>query len=464
MRELEMLARQLGIPVKTRHNESAPNQFELAPIFEEANLAVDHNLLLMDVMGKVAERHNFKVLFHEKPFANVNGSGKHNNWSLATDEGVNLLSPGSTPEKNLQFLTFFVNTIRAVNENEELIRASFATASNDNRLGSSEAPPAIISVFIGDQLTKILDELEMASDPDLSSREKSKHRLNVVIKIPEILIDNTDRNRTSTFAFTGNKFELRAVGSSANCANAMTILNTVVAQQLAEFTKDVYHYVQEGGMDREDAIFKVLKQYIKDTKKIRFEGDGYSQEWLVEAQKRGLSNHINTPDALKTKVSKKAIQLFESLGVLNETEIRARYEVELEDYVKHIQIEARVIGDLARNHIIPTAIQYQNILIRNVRGLKEIYGGTYKKYAKEQLYILEAISGHIEEINSGITEMIETRKKANVILDIEERAQLYCSEVKPFFERIRYHCDKLELLVDDQLWPLAKYRELLFTH
>ncbi len=464
MRELELVARQLGIPVKTRHNESAPNQFELAPIFEEANLAVDHNLLLMDVMGKVAERHNFKVLFHEKPFAGVNGSGKHNNWSLTTNTGTNLLSPGSTPEKNLQFLTFFVNTIKAVNEYEELVRASFATASNDIRLGSSEAPPAIISVFIGDQLTKVLEELEKATDTDLSPQEKSKHFLNVVIKIPEILIDNTDRNRTSTFAFTGNRFELRAVGSSANCANAMTTLNTIVAQQLKEFKEEVEAYADKNNTDFEEAVFKILKHYIKETRKVRFEGDGYSEGWVKEAQKRGLSNHANTPDALKAKISEKGIKLFSDLKVLNETEIKARYEVELQDYINHIQIEARVIGDLARNHIIPTAIQYQNILIRNVRGLKDIYGDDYKKYANEQLYILEAISSHIEEINSGITKMIDTRKKANVVPDVEKRAQLYCKEVMPFFETIRYHCDKLELLVDDQLWPLSKYRELLFTH
>ncbi len=464
MRELELVARQLGIPVKTRHNESAPNQFELAPIFEEANLAVDHNLLLMDIMGKVAERHHFKVLFHEKPFARVNGSGKHNNWSLATDTGANLLSPGSTPEKNLQFLTFFVNTIKAVSDHEELIRSSFATASNDHRLGSSEAPPAIISVFIGDQLTKVLNELEQATENDLSAQDNAKHRLDVVIKIPEILIDNTDRNRTSTFAFTGNRFELRAVGASANCGNAMTVLNTVVAYQLGVFREEVENYIHEHQVDRDHAIFRVLKKYIRDTRKVRFEGDGYSEEWVDEARKRGLSNHINTPDALKTKVSKRSVKLFSDLGVFNETEIRARYEVELEDYINRLRIEARVIGDLARNHIIPTAIQYQNILIRNVRGLKDIYGSDYRRYAKEQLYILEAISGHIEEINSDITAMIETRTKADRVTDIEEKAQSYCKEVKPFFGSIRFHCDKLELLVDDQLWPLSKYRELLFTH
>ncbi len=464
MRELEMESLKLGIPLKTRHNEVAPNQFEMAPIFEEVNLAVDHNLLLMDVMEKIAERHNFVVLFHEKPFAQVNGSGKHNNWSLSTNTGVNLLSPGSTPHKNLQFLTFFVNTIKAVCDHEELVRASFATASNDCRLGASEAPPAVVSVFIGSQLTAILDELEKITDTKLSSQEKTEHKLNVVGKIPEILLDNTDRNRTSTFAFTGNKFELRAVGSSANCANAMTILNAIVAHQLKEFKKEVDRLIKGEKIPKEEAIFKVLREYIKKSKKIRFEGDGYSDNWREEAVKRGLSNHANTPDALKIRVAQKTIDLFEDLGVLNKVEIMARHEVELAEYVMHIQIEARVIGDLARNHIIPTAIQYQNILIRNVRGLKEIYGKEYKKYAKEQLYILEAVSLHIEEINAAITKMIDTRKKANKIEDMEERAHMYCNEVKPFFDPIRYHCDKLEMLIDDQRWPLTKYRELLFTH
>lgn len=464
MREIEQEAMKLGIPVKTRHNESAPNQFELAPIFEEANLAVDHNLLLMDIMGKIAEKHNFKILFHEKPFAHVNGSGKHNNWSLSTNTGVNLLSPGSTPMKNLQFLTFFVNTIKAVCDNEELIRSSFATASNDFRLGSSEAPPAIVSVFIGTQLTAILDELERVTDNEIESQDKTKFKMDVVGKIPEILRDNTDRNRTSTFAFTGNKFELRAVGSSANCANAMTILNTVVADQLDAFKREVDGLLNVKGTKKNEAILHVLRDYIKKSKKIRFEGDGYSQAWKEEAERRGLSNNINTPEALKVKIKEETINLFEKLGVMNRTEVEARYEIELEDYVMHVQIEARVIGDIARNHIIPTAIEYQNVLVRNVRGLKEIYGKNYKKYAKEQLYLLEAVSVHIEEINSGITKMIDTRKKANRIEDVVQRAHVYCHEVKPFFATIRYHCDQLEMLIDDQLWPLAKYREMLFTH
>lgn len=464
MRDMENECMLLGVPVKTRHNEVAPNQFELAPIFEEANLAVDHNLLLMDVMEKVAERHYFKVLFHEKPFAGVNGSGKHNNWSLSTDTGVNLLSPGSTPMKNLQFLTFFVNTIKAVNDNEELLRATIATASNDHRLGANEAPPAIISVFIGSQLTEVLDELEKVTDGKLSPQEKTELKLNVVGKIPEILLDNTDRNRTSPFAFTGNKFELRAVGSTANCANPMTVLNSIVAKQLKEFKVEVDELIKNKKMKKDDAIFNVLREYIKDSKRIRFEGDGYGEAWEKEAVKRGLSNNKNTPEALKIKKAQSTIDLYAGLGVMNKVEVEARHEIEVEEYAMHIQIEGRVLGDIARNHVIPTAIKYQNVLIENVKGLKEIYGEDFKKYGKEQLGIIETISNHIEKINSGITDMIDARKKANKIEDSEEKAFAYCNEVKPFFEVIRYHCDKLELLVDDEYWPLTKYRELLFTN
>ncbi|MBB4118613.1 glutamine synthetase [Mesonia hippocampi] len=464
MRDLENECMLLGIPAKTRHNEVAPNQFELAPIFEEANLAVDHNLLLMDVMGKVAERHNFKVLFHEKPFAGVNGSGKHNNWSLATDTGINLLSPGATPMKNLQFLTFFVNTIKAVHDYEELIRAAIATASNDHRLGANEAPPAIISVFIGSQLDEVLNELEKVTDGKLSPQEKTELKLNVVGKIPEILLDNTDRNRTSPFAFTGNKFELRAVGSTANCSNAMTVINTIVARQLEEFKKEVDALIATENMKKDDAIFNVLREYIKASKKIRFEGDGYGDAWEKEALKRKLSNNKTTPIALKAKISPLAIDLYTRMEVMNEVEIQARYDIEMEEYAKHIQIEGRVLGDIARNHVIPTAIRYQNILIENVKGLKDIYGDSFKTYAEEQLRIIEAISGHIAKINKATTQMIDARKKANKLTCIEEKAIMYCDEVKPYFDDIRYHCDKLEVLVDDELWPLTKYRELLFTH
>ncbi|PKA82220.1 glutamine synthetase [Ulvibacter sp. MAR_2010_11] len=463
MRDLETECMYLGIPVKTRHNEVAPNQFELAPIFEETNLAVDHNSLLMDVMDKVADRHNFKVLFHEKPFKGVNGSGKHNNWSLATNTGINLLGPGSTPMKNLQFLTFFINTLKAVNEYEELIRASIASASNDHRLGANEAPPAIISAFIGSQLTEVLDELEKVTNGKLSPQEKTDLKLNVVGKIPEILLDNTDRNRTSPFAFTGNKFELRAVGSKANCANPMTVLNAIVARQLMDFKVKVDALIKDKKMKKDDAIFNVLREYIKDSKRIRFEGDGYGEAWEKEAKKRGLSNHKTTPEALKAKVSKKAIDLFEGLGIMSKVEMEARYEIETEEYALRIQIEGRILGDIARNHVIPTAIRYQNVLIENVQGLKEIYGKDFKKLAGEQMALIEQISGHIANINKGITDMINERKKANTIMDAEKRAATYCNKVKPYFDEIRYHCDKLELLVDDEIWPLTKYRELLFT-
>ena len=417
----------------------------------------------MDVMAKVAERHYFEVLFHEKPFKGVNGSGKHNNWSLATDTGVNLLSPGKTPMSNLQFLTFFVNTIVAVDNYEELVRASIASASNDHRLGANEAPPAIISIFIGEQLTNVLDNLESVTKGKLSPEEKTDLKLNVVGKIPEILLDNTDRNRTSPFAFTGNKFEFRAVGSKANCANPMTVLNTIVAKQLKEFKKEVDALVKGKKMKKDDAIFNVLREYIKKSKRIRFEGDGYGEAWEKEAAKRKLSNLKTTPEALKARISEKALSVFEEMGVMSKVEAEARYEIEVEEYTMRIQIEGRVLGDIARNHVIPTAIKYQNVLVNNVRGLKEIYGSGFKKMAQQQLEIIEAISGHIEEINKGVTNMIEERKKANNLGSSEKAAAAYCEKVKPYFDVIRYHCDKLELLVDDELWPLTKYRELLFT-
>ncbi len=463
MRDLEQECMLLGIPVKTRHNEVAPNQFELAPIFEETNLAVDHNCLLMDVMGKVAERHDLKVLLHEKPFKGVNGSGKHNNWSLATDTGVNLLSPSKTPMSNLQFLTFFINTIKAVNDYEELMRASIATASNDHRLGANEAPPAIISVFIGEQLTKVLAELEGVTTGKLSPEEKTDLKLNVVGKIPDVLLDNTDRNRTSPFAFTGNKFEFRAVGSSANCSNAMTTLNTIVAKQLKDFKIEVDVLIDEKGLKKDEAIFNVLREYIKLSKKILFEGDGYSEAWEIEATKRGLSNHKTTPEALKARASKQALDLFSEMGIMNHVEVEARYEIELEEYTKKIQIEGRVLGDISKNHVIPTAIRYQNTLIENVKGLKEIFGSEFQTIAKEQIILIKEISEHIEGINSKVEEMTNERKKANNLTNAQTMAEAYCNNVKPYFEIIRDHCDRLELLVDDQIWTLTKYRELLLT-
>ena len=463
MRDLEQECMLLGIPVKTRHNEVAPNQFELAPIFEETNLAVDHNCLLMDVMQKVAERHDLKVLFHEKPFKGVNGSGKHNNWSMATDTGVNLLSPGKTPMSNLQFLTFFINTIKAVDTYEALLRGAIATASNDHRLGANEAPPAIISVFIGQQLTKVLAELEGVTDGKLSPEEKTDLKLNVVGKIPDVLLDNTDRNRTSPFAFTGNKFEFRAVGSSANCANAMTTLNTIVAKQLIDFKKEVDTLIEMKDLKKDEAIFNVLREYIKQSKKILFEGDGYSDAWEKEAKKRGLSNFKTTPEALKARASKQALDLFSEMKIMNHIEVEARYEIELEEYTKKIQIEGRVLGDIARNHVIPTAIRYQNTLIENVRGLKEIFGKDFEKIAKEQIVLIKEISSHIEGINIKVEAMTDARRKANALTDAQKMAEDYCNKVKPYFDTIRDHCDTLELLVDDEIWTLTKYRELLFT-
>ena len=462
MRDLEQECLLLGIPVKTRHNEVAPNQFELAPIFGEANLAVDQNSLLMDVMRKVAERHDFVVLFHEKPFAGVNGSGKHNNWSLVTDTGVNLFAPSKTPQKNLQFLTFFICTIKAVHEYEPLLRASVASATNDYRLGANEAPPAIVSVFIGEQLNKVLDALENMSGEEVSGKDKTELKLNVVGKIPDLFLDTTDRNRTSPFAFTGNKFEFRAVGSKANCGKPMMVLNTIVAKQLIDFKKEVDSLI-EGGMKKEDAIFRVLRAYVKSSKAIRFEGDGYSKAWEEEAARRGLSNHKTTPEALRENITDKAIALFEGMGVLSKVELIARYEIALEEYVKTVQIESRVLGDIARNHVVPTAVRYQNTLIENVRGLKEIFGDAYQEVASEQIDLIRHISEHIKVIHSTVEAMIEARKRANHLATFVERADAYCNEVKPFFDEIRYHCDKLELMIDDELWTLTKYRELLFN-
>ena len=463
MRELEYESMKLGIPVKTRHNEVAPNQFELAPIYEEANLAVDHNSLLMDVMGRIASKHNFKLLLHEKPFAGINGSGKHNNWSLSTNTGVNLLAPGKTPMRNLEFLTFFINTIKAIHQYEELMRAGIASASNDHRLGANEAPPAIISVFIGEQLTNVLKELEGVTNGKLSPQEKTDLKLNVVGKIPEIMLDNTDRNRTSPFAFTGNKFEYRAVGSLANCANPMTILNSIVAKQLKDFKIEVDKLIAGKELKKDEAIFNVLREYIKESRDILFEGNGYGQEWEDEAAKRGLSNNKTTPVALRAKISKKTIDLYDELDVMSKVEIEARHEIELDEYSLRIQIEGRVLGDIAMNHVIPTAVNYQNVLIENVTGLKDVFGTEFETIAKEQLELIKAISEHISGITTKVKAMVEARKKANVIENVETKAIAYCDKVKPYFDEIRYHCDKLELMVDDEKWPLAKYREMLFT-
>lgn len=463
MRELEAECLMLGIPVKTRHNEVAPNQFECAPIFEECNLAVDHNQLLMDIMSKIADRHYFKVLLHEKPFAKVNGSGKHNNWSLSTNTGVNLLSPGKNPKTNLQFLTFFINTIKAVHENADLLRASIASASNDHRLGANEAPPAIMSIFIGSQLTQVLNELEeKVKTGKMSPDEKTDLKLGIG-KIPEILLDNTDRNRTSPFAFTGNKFEFRAVGSSANCSLSMTTLNTIVANQLIEFKKEVDALIEKGS-GKDEAIFKVLRSYIVSSKNIRFEGNGYGEEWVKEAARRGLKNIKTTPESLDALVSKKSKKLFTSLHVMNEREIEARHEIYLEMYTKKIQIESRVIGDLSLNHIVPVALRYQKVLVENTRGMKELFSAKeFQTVAGTQMEMIKTISSRVATIILNVEKMTEERKKANLMEDPKEQALAYCHKIKPFFEIIRYEVDKLELLIDDTYWTLPKYRELLFT-
>ncbi len=463
MIELENECIKLGIPVKTRHNEVAPNQFELAPIYEEANLAVDHNALLMDIMARIASNHQLKVLLHEKPFKGINGSGKHNNWSLSTDSGVNLLSPGKTPMRNLQFLTFFINTIKAIYKYEALMRAEIASASNDHRLGANEAPPAIMSVFIGAQLSSVLRELENVTDGKLSPEEKTDLKLNVIGKIPEIMLDNTDRNRTSPFAFTGNKFEFRAVGSMANCATPMTVLNTIVAKQLKDFKIQVDLLIDKKELKKDEAIFNVLREYIKDSKDILFEGNGYGEEWEKEAAKRGLSNNKTTPSAIKAKVTENTIELYAEMEVMNEKEILARHEIELKAYSLRIQIEGRVLGDVALNHVVPTAVNYQNTLIKNVRGLKDVFGKEFESIGKDQMDLIKNISGHISGITKNTNAMVEERKKANATQNEEKKAFLYCDKVKPYFDKIRYHCDKLELMVDDELWPLVKYREMLFT-
>jgi glutamine synthetase len=463
MRDFEYESHLLGIPVRTRHNEVAPAQFECAPVFEEVNLAVDHNLLLMDVMEKVAMRHNFRVLLHEKPYAGVNGSGKHNNWSLATNTGKNLLSPGKTPKTNLQFLTFFVNTVKAVYEHADLLRASIASANNDHRLGANEAPPAIMSVFLGQQLSMVLDDLEKAvHSGKMSPEEKTALKMNIG-RIPDILLDNTDRNRTSPFAFTGNKFEFRAVGSTANCGGAMTVLNAIVAEQLLEFKNDVDALMEGDKVEKDEAIFQVLKKYIITSKKIRFEGNGYGEEWKAEAKKRGLNNFATTPQALEAMVSKKTLKLYETLGILTHREQEARYEISLETYTKKIQIESRIIGDMVNNQIIPAAIAYQKTLVDNVHGMKNILSASDFKAASEvQIERIKEISERVTAIQKTTETMREERKKANNLDGAKKQAFAYCDKVKPYFDEIRYQVDKLEFIVDDVIWPLPKYREMLY--
>lgn len=460
MRDFETEAYKLGIPLRTRHNEVAPAQYECAPIFEEVNIAVDHNILLMDVMERVSKRHNLKVLLHEKPFAGINGSGKHNNWSMATDTGVNLLAPGKTPKTNLMFLTFFVNTIKAVHDYSDILRAAIASASNDHRLGANEAPPAIISVFIGGYLTKVLNDIESRVGGNFDEQDEAILKLDLHRSIPELLLDNTDRNRTSPFAFTGNKFEFRAVGSSANCANAMITLNTIMAETLKNFKTEVDELIAQGDK-KEIAIMHIIQKYIVDSKKILFEGDGYSEEWHHEAERRGLQNVPTTPLALDSIITDKAKSLFANNKVYTHTELEARHEIELENYIKKVQIEARIMGDLALNHIIPAAVRYQNTIADNICGLKE--AGLPESAYASQLEILKKVSRHIQVIYQKVDELVEARKVANNITDTRTKAIAYESQVKaPFFDEIRYHVDKLEHLVSDKDWTLPKYREMLF--
>jgi glutamine synthetase len=462
MQEFELEGHRLGIPVKTRHNEVAPNQFECAPVYEEANLSVDHNQLLMHLLDKIAKRHDFTVLLHEKPYNGVNGSGKHNNWSLATNTKENLLSPGKTPQKNLRFLAFLANVLKAVSYHGDLLRAIIASAGNDHRLGGNEAPPSIISVFIGEQLTKLLDLIEKNDKKVKLHPGQENELLKNLPKIPEILLDNTDRNRTSPFAFTGNKFEFRAVGSSQTCAPPMIALNLIVANQLKVFRKEVDELISKK-VRRDEALLQVIRKYIKESKKIRFEGNNYSEEWVKEAAKRGLSNLSTTPEALRAMTAPKNIRLFVDNDVLTEREVHARQEIRYENYTKKIQIEGRVLGDLSSNHIIPIAIKYQNTLIENVKGLKQVLDlKTYGKLSQNQMETITEISEHVDKIKSYVNEMTEARKVANKIQDTVEKAFAYCNTVRPYFEKIRYHVDKLELLVDDNMWPLPKYREMLF--
>ncbi len=460
MRDFEQEGYRLGIPLRTRHNEVAPAQFECAPIFEEANLAVDHNTLLMDIMTRVAKRHNLKVLLHEKPFAGINGSGKHNNWSIATDTGVNLLAPGKTPKSNLMFLTFFVNTIKAVHDYADLMRASIASAGNDHRLGANEAPPAIISIFTGKYLAEVLKQVETRVGGKFDEQDEAILKLDIHKSIPELMLDNTDRNRTSPFAFTGNKFEFRAVGSSANCANAMTTLNTIVAETLKNFKKDVDALIEKGEK-KEIALMQVIQKYIVESKNVLFEGDGYSDAWEQEAAKRGLPNVKTTPPALDAYITDKSKSLFESNSIYTHAELEARHEIMLEDYIKKVQIEARVMGELATTYILPSAIKYQNVLITNIKGLKD--AGLPESAYANQVQVLTRICEHIGVMSDSVEKMIEERKKANEIADSRERAVAYCDNVVgKYFNTIRYHVDKLELLIDDAYWLLPKYREMLF--
>ncbi|CCH52066.1 glutamine synthetase catalytic region [Fibrisoma limi BUZ 3] len=458
MVDFEFEAMKLGMPVRTRHNEVAPGQFEVAPTFEEVNLAIDHNALLMDLMEKVAEKHNFKVLFHEKPFAGINGSGKHNNWSMGTNTGVNLLAPSTKPKESLRFLTFLTNVVKAVHDNADLLRASIASAGNEHRLGANEAPPAIVSVFLGETLTKALEDLETKNEISLNKGDNVYYKLGLN-RIPSLMRDNTDRNRTSPFAFTGNKFEFRAVGGSANSASTMTVLNAIVADQLTRFKQDLDVRLANGEK-KELAIVDILKQYYRASKRILFEGNGYSEEWVEEAARRGLSNIKSSPEALAVYVKPESLALFERTGIMGHAEVESRYEIELEKYIKKVQIESRVIGDLAMNHVVSTALKYQNKLAETARALVDLGMNAEAEPIKD---LLREISTRVIVIKQKVEAMTETRKKANNLGDTVETARMYATEVKDFFEVIRYEVDKLELIIDDEDWPLVKYREMLFV-
>jgi glutamine synthetase len=462
MKDIEFEAYKFGIPAKTRHNEVAPNQFEIAPIFGECNLAVDQNLLMMSIMKRIARRHGFRLLLHEKPFGGINGSGKHNNWSLGTDTGVGLFTPGKTPEANLQFVTFLVNTLMAVYKHNALLKASIMTAQNAHRLGANEAPPAIVSAFLGTQLTAILDKLEKSSSEEAIIMDAKKKLQLGIAHIPEVFLDNTDRNRTSAFAFTGNRFEFRAVGSSANCSSAMATLNAAVAEQLSRFKTEVDKNIA-AGITKEKAIFDVIKKYIKESKAIRFDGNGYSDEWKTEAAKRGLDCETSVPKIIEAYTSKSSIELFKSTGVLTEVELHARNEVKWETYIKKIQIEARVLGDLVLNHIIPVATRYQALLLDKVSKTKAVFAPEKaEKISSLDMAIIEEIAERVSIIKKNVDDMVEARKVANVIEHEKDKANAYHDVVLPYFDVIRYHVDKLEMIVDDEMWTLPKYRELLF--
>ncbi len=460
MKDFETEAYKLGIELSTRHNEVAPNQFECAPVFCSATKAIDQNMLLMIIMQKVAKNHHLKVLFHEKPFDGVNGSGKHVNWSICTDTGVNLLSPGKTPTKNLQFLSFYASVVKAVYDHNLLLMTSVCSLNNSYRLGGHEAPPAVMSVFSGSTLAKVFDSI-LKMDEDMPESKVDKESIKMVSAIPEIFPDNTDRNRTSPFAFTGNRFEFRAVGSSMNPAGATYILNSIVAESLKSFRKEVDDLISKGE-SKQNAIMATVRKFLSESRNIMFEGNGYSKEWEVEAKRRGLEAVNNVIDAYKVYLRKGTIDLFKNLGVLTPAEVEARYEVMNETYVKKLQIEARIIGDICLNHVIPAAVNYQNTLIRSIQNTKDVFGDEYKKLCRSDMDTFRKISGYVNELSADVEQLVEARKKANVIPDMSKRAKMYSTEVKDWMDKVRYNADHLEMLIDDELWPLPKYRELLF--